>query len=292
MLLLADDEPLLARVRGGDTAVMLELVDRAAVDLREPVRGLLWITGWLWLPEQRAARRMALQVADVRPQEGLLELGHGATLVRLDPGSAVLADGDGCAALTPVDMAAARPDPFCLMEDRWLAHLEAAHPEVFVGLAQHLPPELGRCRGARIRPLGVDRCGLRLRVETPAARPRRAPGVPERGLDARGAAGTAQPAGGTGQFCTDPPLKAPSMRSDGAELLREPVPTSGRGAPGAHVRAVVQPEPSTARPSRTRRVTWRSATNDAIGIVPASRITTASSGRQRQRSARISVQTM
>jgi hypothetical protein len=38
---------------------------------------------------------------------------------------------------------------------------------VFVGLAQHLPPELGRCRGARIRPLGVDRYGLRLRVETP-----------------------------------------------------------------------------------------------------------------------------
>ena len=120
VLLLADDEPLLARVRGGDTAVMLELVDRAAVDLREPVRGLLWITGWLWLPEQRAARRMALQVADVRPQERLLELGHGATLVRLDPGSAVLADGDGCAALTPVDIAAARPDPFCLMEDHWL----------------------------------------------------------------------------------------------------------------------------------------------------------------------------
>ena len=167
VLLLADDEPLLARVRGGDTAVMLELVDRAAVDLREPVRGLLWITGWLWLPEQRAARRMALQVADVRPQERLLELGHGATLVRLDPGSAVLADGDGCAALAPVDIAAARPDPFCLMEGHWLAHLEAAHPEVFVGLAQHLPPELGRCRGARIRPLGVDRCGLRLRVEAP-----------------------------------------------------------------------------------------------------------------------------
>ena len=167
VLLLADDEPLLTRVRSGETAVMLELVDRAAVDLREPVRGLLWITGWLWLPEPRAARRMAVQVADVRPHERLLELGHGATLVRLDPGSAVLADGDGCAALTPVDIAAARPDPFCLMEDHWLAHLEAAHPEVFVGLAQHLPHELGRCRGARIRPLGVDRCGLRLRVETP-----------------------------------------------------------------------------------------------------------------------------
>ena len=104
--------------------------------------------------------------------------------MRLDPGSAVLADGDGCAALTPVDIAAARPDPFCLMEDHWLAHLEAAHPEVFVGLAQHLPPELGCCRGVQVRPLGAP---LRAAVAggDPAARPRRAPGVPARGLDAR-----------------------------------------------------------------------------------------------------------
>ena len=79
----------------------------------------------------------------------------------------MLSDGDGCAALTPVDLAAARPDPFCRMEDHWLAHLEEAHPEVFIALARHLPPELGHCQGARVRPLGVDRCGLRLRVETP-----------------------------------------------------------------------------------------------------------------------------
>jgi len=167
VLLLDDDDPLLERVRGGQTAVMLELADRAPVDLREPVRGLLWITGWLWVPERRAARRMALQVADIHPNERLLELGHGATLVRLDPGSAVLADGDGCGALTPVDLAAARPDPFCRMENHWLSHLEEAHPEVLIALARHLPPELGHCQGARVRPLGVDRCGLRLRVETP-----------------------------------------------------------------------------------------------------------------------------
>jgi hypothetical protein len=169
ILLLADDEPLLERVRKagrGELAVMLELADRAPVALREPVRGLLWITGWLWLPDPRAARRMALQVADVRPHEHLLDLGRGATLVRLDPGSAVLSDGDGCAALRPVDLAAARPDPFCCVEDRWLAHLEEAHPEVLAALARHLPGELGR-RGARVRPLGVDRCGLRLRVEAP-----------------------------------------------------------------------------------------------------------------------------
>jgi hypothetical protein len=166
VLLLADDEPLLDRVSAGRVAVMLELADRAPVDLREPVRGLLWITGWLWLPDPRAARRAAVQVADVHPHERLLDLGHGATLVRLDPGSAVLADGDGSAALGPVDLAAARPDPFCRMEDRWLGHLEEAHPEVLAALARHLPRAL-RGPGARVRPLGVDRCGLRLRVETP-----------------------------------------------------------------------------------------------------------------------------
>lgn len=188
VLLLADDEPLLDRLREdgaghdarrdgfarldsgvppvGRTAVMLELADRAPVDLREPVRGLLWITGRLWLPERRAARRMALQVADACPDDRLLALDHGATLVRLDPGSAVLADGDGSAALGPVDLAAARPDPFCHMEDHWLGHLEEAHPDVMVALGRHLPRAL-RGPGSRVRPLGVDRCGLRLRVETP-----------------------------------------------------------------------------------------------------------------------------
>ena len=190
VLLLGDDEPLLTLLRSGEEpAVMLELADRAPIPLREPVRGLLWILGRLWLPDPRAARRTALQVleeaqlrhsaetmtspvgrrrtppTDEHSPESLLDLGHGATLVRLDPGSAVLADGDGSAALGPADLAAARPDPFCRVEDHWLPHLEACHPEVLVALTRHLPPGL-RGPATRVRPLGVDRCGLRLRVET------------------------------------------------------------------------------------------------------------------------------
>ena len=208
---------------------------------------------------------MALQVADVRPHDRLLELGHGATLVRLDPGSAVLSDAEGSAALAPVDLAAARPDPFCRVEEHWLAHLEEAHPEVFVALARHLPAALRDCRSARVRPLGVDRCGLRLRVETPQRDHDVRLALPGRRDDARRAARAAEPAG------------------------RLPVPRrAGRSREGR----AAQPEPSSARPSRTRRVTWRSATNDAIGIVPASRISSASSGLHRQRSASISVHTM
>lgn len=171
VLLLDDAEPVLDRIRlaGNDEfAAMLEIADHAPVDLREPVRGLLWITGRVRLPDPDTARRLALQVADVNPQDDLLRLGHGATLVRLDPGQAVLSDAEGTAALGPVEIAGARPDPFCRYEQHWLPHLEQAHPEVFLALGRYLPPALRDDPGARIRPLGMDRCGLRLRVETTA----------------------------------------------------------------------------------------------------------------------------
>jgi hypothetical protein len=169
-LLLADGEPALDRIRGAARAelpAMLELTDPAPVDLREPVRGLLWITGWLRLPDPASARRAALHVADVAPHPALLDLDHGATLVRLHPNTAVLADAEGSASLTPLELAAARPDPFHRLEQHWLGHLEQAHPEVLRALSRHLPPGLRAAPGARLRPLGVDRCGLRLRVEAP-----------------------------------------------------------------------------------------------------------------------------
>ena len=170
-LLLADDDPLLTHeIDGGprlhgdsDAGAMLELRDRAPVDLREPVRALLWITGRLTVPDPGPARRIATAIADAHPDPALLDLGHGTTLVRLAPGSVVLSDAEGTAALTPLALAAARPDPFCHYEQRWLAHLEASHPDVLGALAHHLPHAL---RGAAVRPLGVDRCGLRLRIET------------------------------------------------------------------------------------------------------------------------------
>jgi hypothetical protein len=160
-LLLPDDDPLLPRAASG-SPVMLELRDRAPVDLREPVRALLWITGRLSVPAPYAARRVAVSIADTRPDPALLDLGHGTTMVRLTPGSVVLSDAEGSAALTPVALAAARPDPFCHFEQMWLAHLDRAHPEVLKTLGRYLPYAL---RDAPIRPLGVDRCGLRLRIE-------------------------------------------------------------------------------------------------------------------------------
>lgn len=170
VLAFDDSEPLLTQVRSAERsglASMFELADSTPVDLREPVRGLLWITGWLHHPNPVSARRLAMHMADVRPHPALLDIGAGVTILRLVPGSVVLTDAEGSTALTPVELAAARPDPFCHLERAWLVHLEEAHSDVVAALARHLPPTLREAAGARVRPLGVDRCGIRLRVETP-----------------------------------------------------------------------------------------------------------------------------
>jgi Protein of unknown function (DUF2470) len=164
-VLLPDEHPLLARAREGEVAVMLELADQAPVELREPVRGLLWITGWLRPLTAMTARARALAIADDRPDPRLLDLGHGMSLLRLTPASLVLADAEGTHSLRPHMFSAATPDPFHNYETEWLRHLESTHPDVVDQLARHVPAQL---RGGRIRPLGLDRFGLRLRVEAAA----------------------------------------------------------------------------------------------------------------------------
>lgn len=161
-MLLPDDHPLVGRAP--DVAAMVELADRAPVTLREPVRGLLWITGWLRTLTGKQARQAALDVADAKPDSRLLDVGHGMTALRLVPVSLVLADGDGTSSLNPGEFGSGTPDPFCRYEDHWLRHLELAHRDV-VGMLSRLLPE--HLRGGHIRPLGLDRFGLRLRVEAP-----------------------------------------------------------------------------------------------------------------------------
>jgi hypothetical protein len=162
-VLLPDDHELPATLRDGVLTSMVEVVDVAPVPLRESVRGLLWITGRLTALPLPEARSVALAIATVRPDPRLLDLGHGATLLRLSPVSMVIADADGTHPVTPAVFAAASPDPFCHDEAGWLRHLELSHTEVVHTLRRHLPEHL---RGGHLRPLGLDRYGLRLRVES------------------------------------------------------------------------------------------------------------------------------
>jgi hypothetical protein len=74
----------------------------------------------------------------------------------------VVADSTGAESVGVGALLAARPDPFCGLESCWLRHLESAHREVVERLANRLPQTL---RSGRVRPLGLDRYGVQLRVE-------------------------------------------------------------------------------------------------------------------------------
>ncbi|MEQ3551258.1 DUF2470 domain-containing protein [Pseudonocardia nematodicida] len=171
-LLLTDDHPLRAHARdAGDDGlpVMLELTGSTPVPLPEPVRELLWLLGRLHEPDPATARERALRLAETAPHPNLLDAGRGATLLRLYPSSAVYSDAEGCAPVSPTELATALPDPFCRVEQQWLEHLDRAHPEMLCALRRHLPHALrsATTTPGRIRPIGVDRCGLRVRVPAP-----------------------------------------------------------------------------------------------------------------------------
>jgi hypothetical protein len=164
-ILLPDEHALITATRQtqrGELAMRFELADQAPVALREPIRGLLWITGWLRPLDGVAARARAVSIAETRPDHRLLDVGHGMTLLRLTPASLVLADAEGTHSLRPHMFSVASPDPFHNYEAQWLRHLERDHADVVGQLAKHLPLAV---REGRIRPLGLDRYGLRLRVE-------------------------------------------------------------------------------------------------------------------------------
>lgn len=164
-VLLPDEHPLVGalwQAPRGELGAMLEVADPTPVRLREPVRGLLWLTGWLRLPETAEAHADVLAVAEQRPDPRLLDAGHGATVLCLESASLVLADAEGTCSVQPAEFAGASADPFCLQEDGWLRHLELSHRDVVGSLTRHLPERL---RGGHVRPLGLDRYGLRLRVE-------------------------------------------------------------------------------------------------------------------------------
>lgn len=164
-LLLSDEDPLVAaawRAPRGQLTVICEIADLAPVPLRERTRGLLWITGWLRPLSHIAARTAAVRVAEERPDPRLLDVGHGQTILRLHPITMVLADADATGPIDLDDFGMAAPDPFSHHEEHWLRHLELAHRDVVDQLSRHLPRQL---RGGHVRPLSLDRFGLRLRVE-------------------------------------------------------------------------------------------------------------------------------
>ena len=147
---------------------VLEMTDYAPVPVREPVRSLVWVRGRLYgVPVDAVAALLDL-IAAVDPNPALLQVNlefdeeSSSTLMRLEIESVVVADSTGAESVAVSALLGAQPDPFCAMESCWLQHLESAHREVVDRLASRLPATLRR---GRVRLLGLDRYGVRLRVE-------------------------------------------------------------------------------------------------------------------------------
>jgi hypothetical protein len=150
------------------------LTDYAPLPLREPVRSLVWIRGRLHQVPPPAVPRLLDGIAAEHPNPVLLQvqtLESGPVaendtrylLARLDIESVVVTDSTGAEAVDVGALLAARPDPFCAFESCWIRHLDTAHRDVVARLAARLP---ARLRRGDVRPLGVDRYGVRLRVES------------------------------------------------------------------------------------------------------------------------------
>ena len=155
-------------VTAAGVQAVLEMTDYAPLPLREPVRSLVWIRGRLHgVPAADVAALVDL-IAAQDPNPALLQVNSdGVTdsrycLMRLEIDSVVVADSTGAESVGVGTLLRAEPDPFCAMESCWLQHMESAHRVVIDRLASRLPMAL---RHGRVRPLGLDRYGVQLRVE-------------------------------------------------------------------------------------------------------------------------------
>lgn len=141
---------------------MIEVTDCAPIDLRERVRALVWLRGSLHPVPTGLERDLAVEIAGEHPDDGLLDLGHGFSMLRMQIDSAVIATAQGAASVSADELACAVPDPFWQYESDWISHLDADHGDLVGQLARKLPHDL---RDGRVRPLGMDRYGIRFRIE-------------------------------------------------------------------------------------------------------------------------------
>lgn len=160
-------------VSAGNSGIqaVLEMTDYAPLPLREPVRSLVWIQGTVRDVPMAEVPGLLDLIASADPNPALLQVNSGPeaddadapdALMRLEIESVVVADSTGAESVALTALLGASPDPFCAMESCWLQHMESAHREVVDRLATRLPASL---RQGRVRPLGLDRYGVQLRVE-------------------------------------------------------------------------------------------------------------------------------
>lgn len=166
-------------VGGGRAGVptMLELIDCAPLTLRDSVRMLVWAWGTLQPVPLLSVSGLLDAIAAEDPNPALLQIDTAASamstaavddsetryqLLRLQLNSIVATDATGAEPVAVDAVRAAQPDPFSGLETYWIRHLESDHADVVERLASRLPKSSHR---GDVRPLGLDRYGIRFRVE-------------------------------------------------------------------------------------------------------------------------------
>jgi hypothetical protein len=156
----ADDDGALA---------VLHAVDVCPVPMADRIRGEAWFGGWLSEVPPTELTAAVLALAEREACGDLLDVGAGWLVLRLELAEIRLEDriSGRCGAPTivePDEYRAARADPLVDGEPEWLGHLVCAHPAEFAQLCLRIDPA-ARPPGCRLRPLALDRFGLRIRAE-------------------------------------------------------------------------------------------------------------------------------
>jgi hypothetical protein len=155
LLTAVRDSPL------GDLPARVTVTDRAAVPLRNPVRGRLELVGWLAPVPPEEELDAALAFADACPDDALLDVGLTAALLRLDVAEVLLEEAGGATDVPPEEYAAGRPDP--LGTDDLLRDHAAELASLCARVRRWAGPD------DAVHVLAVDRFGVLFRVECPSS---------------------------------------------------------------------------------------------------------------------------
>jgi hypothetical protein len=155
--------PLLRALRDspvGDLPARLTVTDRGPSALRQPIRALVEIAGWLTPVPAADVPAAVLAFAEGCPCDALFEVGLTASLLRLDVADVVLHEAQAVDHVEPEDFVAAAPDPVTAAE----ADLLTAEAAALARLRVRVQAWAGRRDDVCL--LGLDRFGVRFRVES------------------------------------------------------------------------------------------------------------------------------
>ncbi len=164
LVVVPNDGPLLRSLAAspvGDLPARLAVTDRGPASLRQPVRALVELAGWLTPVPAGEVPAAVLAFAEACPCDALFDVGLTATLLRLDVADVVLHESHAVDHVEPEDFAAAAPDPVTAAE----ADLLTTEADALARLRVRVQAWAGRSDDVRL--LGLDRFGVRFRVACP-----------------------------------------------------------------------------------------------------------------------------